>query len=71
MRNDETLMTNDDGMWKLVGLCLLVIVFMIPLGLANAAQRDVEVLIVSGAPGDEEYAEKFEASLRGGFSLAA
>ena len=60
MRNDETLMTNDDGMWKLVGLCLLVIVFMIPLGLANAAQRDVEVLIVSGAPGDEEYAEKFE-----------
>ncbi len=60
MRNDETLMTNDEGVWKLVGLCLLVIVFMIPLGLANAAQRNVEVLIVSGAPGDEEYAEKFE-----------
>ena len=60
MRNDETLMTNDEGVWKLVGLCLLVIVFMMPLGLANAAQRNVEVLIVSGAPGDEEYAEKFE-----------
>ncbi len=60
MRNDETLMTNDEGMWKLVGLCWLVIVFMMPLGLANAAQRDVEVLIVSGAPGDDEYAEKFE-----------
>jgi hypothetical protein len=53
-------MTNDEGMWKLVGLCLLVIVFMMSLGLANAAQRDVEVLIVSGAPGDDEYAEKFE-----------
>ena len=60
MRNDETLMTNDEGMWKLVGLCLLVFVFMMPLGLANAAQRDVEVLIVSGAPGDDEYTEKFE-----------
>ena len=60
MRNDETLMTNNEGMWKLVGLCLLVFVFMMPLGLANAAQRDVDVLIVSGAPGDDEYTEKFE-----------
>lgn len=59
-RNDEILMTNDEGMWKFVSLCLLVIVFMMPLGLAIAAQRDVEMLIVTGAPGDDEYAEKFE-----------
>jgi hypothetical protein len=59
-RNDEILMTNDEGMWKLVSLCLLVIVFMMPLDLAIAAQRDVEMLIVTGAPGDDEYAEKFE-----------
>jgi len=43
-----------------VSLCLLVIVFMMPLDLAIAAQRDVEMLIVTGAPGDDEYAEKFE-----------
>jgi hypothetical protein len=47
-------------MWKLVSLCLLVIVFMMPIGLASEAQRDVELLIVTGAPGDDEYAEKFE-----------
>ncbi len=62
--NDETRMTNDEGMWKLVSLCLLVIVFMMPFGLASAAQRDVELLIVTGAPGEEEYAEKFEKQVR-------
>jgi hypothetical protein len=58
--NDEALMTNHKGMWKLLSLRLLMIVFMMPHGLAGAAQRDVEMLIVMGALGEEEYAEKFE-----------
>ncbi len=60
MMNDEIRMTNDEGMRKLVSLCWLVMVCMMPVGLASAEQRDVEVLLVVGAPGTEEYGQRFE-----------
>jgi hypothetical protein len=39
---------------------LLMVVLVIFANVVQAAQRDVEVLIVTGAPGEEEYAAKFE-----------
>lgn len=60
MKNDEVRMTNYEGMRKFVVFCWLVIVFMMPVGVASAAQRDVEVLLVVGAPGTEEYGQRFE-----------
>ncbi len=39
--------------------CLIVLLTML-LCVAQAAQRDVEVLIVTGAPGEDEYAGRFE-----------
>ena len=39
---------------------LLMAVLAMYASIVHAAQRDVEVLIVMGAPGEEEYAERFE-----------
>lgn len=63
-RNIEILVTNDEGMTKLknrrqIGFWLLTVCVMLSC-FASAAQRDLEVLLVVGAPGNEEYAEKFE-----------
>jgi hypothetical protein len=58
--NDEIRMTNDEGWRRLVRLCWPVVAFMLFGTLVSAAQRDVEVLIVTGAPGEDEYAERFE-----------
>ncbi len=39
---------------------LLMAVLVMFASIVHAAPRDVEVLIVSGAPGEDEYAERFE-----------
>lgn len=58
--NDENRMTNDECRRRLARICLLWVAFTFSVSLVRAAQRDVEVLIVTGAPGEEEYAERFE-----------
>jgi hypothetical protein len=40
--------------------CLLMAVLVMFASIVHAAPRDVEVLIVTGAPGEKEYAERFE-----------
>jgi hypothetical protein len=40
--------------------CWLLSLYLFGACFAIAAQRDVEVLIVTGAPGEKEYAERFE-----------
>lgn len=39
---------------------LLMVVLVMFANVVQAAQRDVEVLIVTGAPGEDEYAERFD-----------
>lgn len=58
--NDEIRMTNEEALRRLARLCGLVVAYMLFGTLVSAAQRDVEVLIVTGAPGEDEYAERFE-----------
>jgi hypothetical protein len=61
----ETRNPNDEGMTKLkaggwMAYFWLMSLYLFGAWFASAAQRDVEVLIVTGAPGEEEYAERFE-----------
>jgi hypothetical protein len=56
---------NDEGMTKLkaggwMAYGWLLSLYLFSACFASEAQRDVEVLIVTGAPGEEEYAKKFE-----------
>ncbi len=59
--NNEIVLNPKARAW--VSLCLLVFALLMSCGHAGAAQRDVEMLIVTGAPGEDEYEERFEKQM--------
>ncbi len=59
--NNEIVLKPKARAW--VSLCLLVFALLMSCGHAGAVQRDVEILIVTGAPGEDEYEERFEKQM--------